>query len=601
MVIRIDTFKGLLPKLAPDLLPVEAAQIARNCNLERGNLQAFKDLLQVVTPAKAGTKQSIYLFADAFWFHWLADVDVVRGAVAGDTQQRTYFTGDGAPKVTDSSIATAGGTQYPTNAWQLGVPAPTTAPTVSPAAQTGTITAITKANPAQATSNNHGLKTGQRTALSVTGMTQLNGWEGPVTVVDANTFTLNNVDSSSYSDFTAGTWSRAWADPDKEDRAYVCTYVSGYGEEGPPSDPSGIITCGVDQTVNLADIPGPPAGNFNVVKVRIYRTHGANYLYVGEVAAGTTVLTDNVGPASLGDALPSVTWFAPPANLQGLIELPNGGLAGIAGNQICFAEPYQYHAWPIGYRQAFNDPVALCAFGTSILVATKSLPYVLTGGHPSAMAVEKLEVDYPCVSKRGMADLGYGAVYPSTDGLVLIGVGVAKLATAELLTRNQWQAYRPETLLGIGHNGKYYGFYNTGAVQAGFILDPTNGTLVDIDVYATAAHSDPKTGKLYLMVGNDIKQWDGGSGALTYTWKSKPFAAPRPINPGVGQVKAAAYPVTLKLYADGTLRHTQTVANDQPFRLPGGYLAERFELELSGTAAVRQVFLAEAAAELRNV
>lgn len=631
MLIKLEQFKGIVPKLSPDLLPVEAAQIAQNCNLESGNLKAFRDLLQVAVPAKAGTKQSIYLFADAFWFHWLADVDVVRGAIAGDTQERTYFTGDGTPKVTDSSIATAGGDQYPTNAWQLGLPAPAVAPTLSPVTPGGTITAITKADPAQVTSAGHGLTTGQRVLLDVTGMTDLDGWEGPVTVIDTDNFTLDNVDSTGYDTFTAGTWQRAWADADKEDRAYVCTFVTGYGEEGPPSDPSDIITCGADQVINLSAIPGPPEGNYNVVKVRIYRTHGGYYLYVGEVVAGTTTLVDNVESASLGESLPSTTWAAPPDDLNGLIELPNGGMAGISGNQVCFCEPYQYHAWPVGYRQAFNDPVALCAFGTSMLVATKAQPYVLTGASPNGMLSEKMEMNYPCVSKRGMADLGYGAVYPSTDGAVLIGVGVAKLATAEILTRDQWQAYKPESLLGVGHNNKYYGFYNTGTKQGGFILDPVNGTFVEIDVYATAAYSDPKTGKLYLQVGDNIKQWDGGSGSLTYVWKSRPFPAPLPINPGAAQVKADAYPVTMKIYSrssadgeilyaindageqesvydingelifsNGVTKHTQEVANGNPFRLPSGYRGELFEIEITGTSPVRQVFLAEAMRELRQ-
>lgn len=66
-----------------------------------------------------------------FWFHWPAHVHVVRGQIPGDTQERTYFTGDGVPKMTYAGIATAGGNQYPTNAYDLGVPVPDPIPTVT--------------------------------------------------------------------------------------------------------------------------------------------------------------------------------------------------------------------------------------------------------------------------------------------------------------------------------------------------------------------------------------------------------------------------------------------------------------------------------------
>lgn len=68
------------------------------------------------------------------------------------------------------------------------------------------ITAVTKANPASVTSAGHGLSTGNNVLLKLQGMTQLDGYYGAVTVVDANTFTLDGVNSSSYGTFTSGSW-----------------------------------------------------------------------------------------------------------------------------------------------------------------------------------------------------------------------------------------------------------------------------------------------------------------------------------------------------------------------------------------------------------
>lgn len=67
------------------------------------------------------------------------------------------------------------------------------------------ITAITKANPAQVTITGHGLSTGDEVYIaSVDGMTELNGRFFEVTVVDANNFTLDGVDSSAFATYTSG-------------------------------------------------------------------------------------------------------------------------------------------------------------------------------------------------------------------------------------------------------------------------------------------------------------------------------------------------------------------------------------------------------------
>jgi hypothetical protein len=72
----------------------------------------------------------------------------------------------------------------------------------------GTIIAATQANPCQITSNNHGLFTGDVvTITSVVGMVQLNDNPYTITVVDANNFTLNDVDATLFTAYVSGgTW-----------------------------------------------------------------------------------------------------------------------------------------------------------------------------------------------------------------------------------------------------------------------------------------------------------------------------------------------------------------------------------------------------------
>jgi hypothetical protein len=72
----------------------------------------------------------------------------------------------------------------------------------------GVITGATQANPAIITSVNHGLVTDlQITINDVVGMTQLNGNIYTITVINANTFSLNGIDSTAYTAYVSdGNW-----------------------------------------------------------------------------------------------------------------------------------------------------------------------------------------------------------------------------------------------------------------------------------------------------------------------------------------------------------------------------------------------------------
>ena len=69
----------------------------------------------------------------------------------------------------------------------------------------GFITGATKANPCEITSPNHSLQTGTQIYIAnVIGMTQLNASIYTITVVDANHFTLNGINSTGFTAYTAG-------------------------------------------------------------------------------------------------------------------------------------------------------------------------------------------------------------------------------------------------------------------------------------------------------------------------------------------------------------------------------------------------------------
>jgi hypothetical protein len=247
--------------------------------------------------------------------------------------------------------------------------------------------------------------------------------------------------------------------------------------------------------------------------------------------------------------------------------------------------------------------MGLGAFGSTLVIPTTGHLYAGSATDPSSFIPQKLADGQACVAKRGIVGLPGMVMYPSASGLNVVSANGWGLATDGLMTRQQWQALNPASLSGYRLGARYVGFYDNGAQQQGFIFDPndTRSGFIYIDSYATAGYNDPKRDALYLQVGNDIKRWEGADALKAYTWRSKVFSVPQPINPACAQVVAQSYPVTFKLYADGNLKITKSVQNAEIFKLPAGFKARDFEVQLEGTASVRGVAVGESVEELKGL
>jgi hypothetical protein len=57
----------------------------------------------------------------------------------------------------------------------------------------------------------------------------------------------------------------------------------------------------------------------------------------------------------------------------------------------------------------------------------------------------------------------------------------------------------------------------------------------------------------------------------------------------------------VKVYADGSLIHTEAVASQIPFRLPGGVLADKWHIEVLGINEVNSVLMANTMTELKGL
>ena len=356
--------------------------------------------------------------------------------------------------------------------------------------------------------------------------------------------------------------------------SYVYTYVSAYGEEGPPSAASTPIDKTDDETVALT-LAAFPTGSYNLTKMRIYRSNtgstSTSFQFCGEITSGTS-FSDTVISTGLGEVLPSTTWVGPPDDdtskypygpLENLINVGNGVLAGHSGNRLCFSEPYLPHAWPVQYRLTIDGTiVGLSATANGVVVLTESVPFFVSGVDPSAMTAMQVDVMQSCVNKHSIVDMGEYVLYASPDGLVAITGTTGQVVTNGLVTAGQWNSdFKPELIKAFLHEGTYVAYWKDGSDYGGWVYNPKAEdniiSKISLSSEVRGGTTDIGSGNVYLIVGSNAMKYQGGSTNKTAKWKSKKFLSELPISMGWVSVNAAIWPtaladaITVKVYGDG--------------------------------------------------
>lgn len=385
-------------------------------------------------------------------------------------------------------------------------------------------------------------------------------------------------------------------------RYYVYTYVTPQGEEGPPS-PAASISVTATETVNMT-FSADDLSTYNLGTGsfrRIYRTvtgvGGTAYLYVKDEAIGNLTAADDLLDTALGEEITSTYWFPPPADMVGLRAMANGFLVGFSGNALCVSERLLPHAWNPDNQLAFpGDITALAVSGDSIIVFTEKMPYLVTGTNPESLSAIEIEHPQTCLSRASIVNMDGYILAASPDGLIAAVANDLNIATDAFLSKEQWSAYSPGTLRGFYYEGIYLGFSDTKA----FMFDTRGGEsrLTELSGLSfLAGYYDAANDKLYLLdADGNIQSWETGS-AQAFTWKSKPLRLPAPICPAALRIHADD-DVTFKLYADGVLVNTQTVSDSGVKRLPSGYKAREFQVELSASAVVESFAIGTSVREL---
>jgi hypothetical protein len=353
-------------------------------------------------------------------------------------------------------------------------------------------------------------------------------------------------------------------------RAYAITYVTNFGEEGPPSTvtATNIIDVYSDQTVTV-EAGAAPSGR-NIQTIRVYRTDedGVFRVLTDISSAGNSGsgFTDSTADTALGEEVPSTDWDEPPADLQGIMHAGNGIIAGFSGKTLYFSERYLPHAWPEQYQLTTNyNIVALANLPDGILVLTEGKPSIATGNDPAGMTLAELDFPQSCISARGVAEMGDSVIYPSPDGMMQLSSSGGRNLTEMVFSRDQWSQYAftaQDELQGFFWEGQYIGFGKTSETvngflrSTGFVIDPRGqspsfswleGTYDDGTNDGrewgriAAGFSDLKSDTLYLVSNTDtteVYKWAESTDLMEAKIVSSVFYSPRPVNFGAVKINA---------------------------------------------------------------
>jgi hypothetical protein len=343
-----------------------------------------------------------------------------------------------------------------------------------------------------------------------------------------------------------------------ETRAYVYTFVSEYGEEGPPSEPT-LIAGGSGTPWDITTTTTVPDAAFrNVTTKKIYRTVPGNattsFFFVAEIPVGQALYSDNETNETVASnpLLESTEYLEPPSDMVGMVVMPNGYLVGFVGRRLLFSEPYRPHAWPASYELATEfEIVGLGVIGSTLIVCTRSKPEWGQGVSPAAFTTQKIDAVEPCLSRRSIVTTPAGLYYASINGLVLATPGNVTVVTKDLFTKSEWADLMPQDIYAAALGLQYIAFNSS---NFGFIVDPENPTQrhVELDNFSNVEgiETDPYSGNVLILANDRVYDWDPESILrLQWRWQSKVYQTPKPLNFGAARLKfdfgdaSAALPV----------------------------------------------------------
>lgn len=382
---------------------------------------------------------------------------------------------------------------------------------------------------------------------------------------------------------------------------------SEWGELSEPCDPVNFDLKS-SGSVTLSMPAAPASGHWTNRQIYLADFSGnyLHYLTVPNTQANVTI-TLPFDTALLVTELDQIVTGAlntkPRVNMQGLVSLPGGVLAGYENNVVCLSKAYLPHAWPANYEITVDGNIkAIQAASSGLVVLTDRNPYLIVGSSPDAMSPVQIDMTEPCYAPLAVVDMGPYVIYPSNDGLIAIAGQDNRNLIDGVIDRDEWRASVKTDAVACAFNGKYWYFSDNG----GFVFDVQSKSYAKHDISAIAVYADDINDQIYIVTPGGSLQTYSRSNASpkSFTWTSKVFEL-NDISPFSSAKVSSNGPVTVKFdyfYRDANqvaqTETTSVTANPhEAFRLPA-IRSDSIQITLSGTNSIKRLQIASSMREL---
>lgn len=491
----IADFSGMLPLRNPILLPDTNAQYAENTWLYEGAVRGFRvdnpvyalnygDTKQIYRIPTSDENPPDFSSAGSLWLEFPDPyMSAIRNPTVGDTWNRYYFFPSNMYAATGTNpewpVANPGPV-YNTLArieanqayYTLGIPTPTTAPTVTPST---------------------GGSVQESRAYLYTMVSAFNeeGAPSPATVANG---------------YTTGNWTIVIPAPAAgintgRNLAYYRLYRT-------VTDSSGNATY-----YQVTQVPINFSGQVTITDSALDASITANQQLI------TVFYTPP--PAGLQGVVMMANGIAAGFTNE---------------REVWFSEAYLPHAWPAPYALTVDYPiVGLTANGTSLNIMTEGSPFIATGVTPDTITIGKIVANEPCIGRGSIIAAGEGAYYASPNGYILLNTGGTTNITQQpgqgIFEKEFWYTLQPWMLASGRYANSIAAFIKGSGLTTinGMVIDNTDNN-VPFSYINTAspvvnAMTDELSGQLFYITQNHVYQWNppNGGSLWPYIWKTKKF------------------------------------------------------------------------------